>query len=227
MQWIHHYQLFLFDFDGLLVNTEFLHFQAYMRMCAKRNFLLNWSFERYSQIAHHSATGLSEQIYSYFPALYAQESRWEVLYEEKKQAFLELIQEGSVQLMPGAQELLAQIKQAHIPCCVVTHSPLSLIQSIRKQLPVLNDIPYWITRENYSQPKPHSECYQLAIKQLAKIGDRIIGFEDSPRGLKALLGTEATPLLVCPPTYAYVKEERPKHVKYYSSLAAITDANPP
>ena len=32
MRWISEYQLFLFDLDGLLVNTEELHYQAYKNM---------------------------------------------------------------------------------------------------------------------------------------------------------------------------------------------------
>ena len=35
MDWIKKYQLFLFDFDGLLVNTEEMHFLAYKQMCEK------------------------------------------------------------------------------------------------------------------------------------------------------------------------------------------------
>ena len=40
MEWIHHYQLILFDLDGLLVNTEQLHYQAYKNMLQARGFSL-------------------------------------------------------------------------------------------------------------------------------------------------------------------------------------------
>ena len=198
MQWIYKYQLFLFDFDGLLVDTESLHYQAYINMCAQRGCNLTWSFHRYSEAAHHESTGLRDQIYAEFPQLKAQEPDWKILYEEKKKIFLDLLENGMVPLLPGARELLLSLQEANINRCVVTHSASSLIEKIRKQNPILDTIPHWIKREDYTHPKPHSDSYQTAIKRLAKKEDRIIGFEDSPRGLNALLGTESNAGLSLP-----------------------------
>src|ERR1700722_3484515 len=101
MQWIHQYQLFLFDFDGLLVNTEEIHYLAYKKMFSDRGIHLNWSFSRYCQAAHYQAEGLRDQVYAEFPQLHVMEPDWKVLYAEKKRAVLALINEGAVQLMPG------------------------------------------------------------------------------------------------------------------------------
>lgn len=227
MQWIHQYQLFLFDFDGLLVNTEEIHYQAYIKMCADRGFNLTWTFNRYSDAAHHSATALQEQLYAQFPDLKAQEPNWNVLYEEKKAAFLYLVQEGAAHLMPGVHPLLLALDEANIKRCVVTHSPTPLVNLIREQNPILNTIPNWITREHYNYPKPHPECYLIAIQKLSKPTDQIIGFEDSPRGLKALLETTAKAVLVCPPDYPYVPKLIAESITYYPSFTAITDQNHP
>lgn len=227
MQWINRYQLFLFDFDGLLVNTEHIHYQAYLTMCARRGYSLKWSFYRYSDAAHHKATDLRDQIYAEFPALQAEEPSWSVLYEEKKQIFIDLVNEGAVHLMSGAADILKALQEANINRAVVTHSALALIHLIRQQNPLLNTIPHWITREHYTIPKPHPECYQKAISLLAKPGDRIIGFEDSPRGLNALMETEATPILICPPDSPYLQNLLKEGIRYYPSFTAITDQNPP
>lgn len=227
MQWIHQYQLFLFDFDGLLVNTESLHFQAYQRMCAARGFPLNWSFDRYSDAAHHHATGLRDRIYAEFPALQAQEPDWNILYAEKKKAFLNLLKEGAAELMPGAADLLLALKEADIKRCVVTHSSITLIQTIRHQNPILDSIPHWLTREDYSNPKPDPECYQTAIKRLAQNGEQVIGFEDSPRGLNALLQTSAKPVLICPQDSPYLKHLLKNELAYYPSFTAINDNDHP
>jgi len=226
MQWISHYQLFLFDFDGLLVNTEHLHYQAYQTMCTQRGYHLDWDFHRYSQAAHHNATDLRDQIYQAFPALQAEEPQWSILYEEKKQAFVSLIKKGAAQLMPGVAILLSALQDAAIKSCVVTHSPTLLIHLIRQQHAILNTIPHWITREDYSHPKPHPECYELAIQRFASSTDQVIGFEDSPRGLKALSATRATPVLICPPDSSYL-DKLLDSVIYYHSFTAITDQNAP
>lgn len=227
MRWISHYQLFLFDFDGLLVNTEELHYQAYLNMCAERGFKLNWSFFRYSEAAHHSSSALREQIYAELPELHQMEPNWSVLYEEKKEALLKLIHQGSAHLMPGVADLLQALNRANINRCVVTHSLNTLIHPIREQNPILNTIPHWVTREDYAIPKPDPECYRVAISRYAKEGDRIIGFEDSPRGFNALMGTRATPVLICPRDYPYLAKLLESKINYYPSFSDITDENNP
>lgn len=230
MQWIFQYQLFLFDFDGLLVDTERLHYQAYINMCAQRGFQLNWNFHRYSEAAHHQATDLRDQIYAEFPNLQAIEPDWQVLYEEKKRHFLDLIENrGAHLLLPGVADLLLALQEANIKRCVVTHSATSLIKSIRQQNPILDAIPYWITREDYTHPKPHPQSYQIAIAKLAQPHEHIIGFEDSPRGLQALLGTKAKPILICPADSPYLKKilHLHPHVRYYPDFTKIHDQNAP
>ena len=37
------YQLFLFDLDGLLVDTERFHYEAYVEMGLKYGFCIDWS----------------------------------------------------------------------------------------------------------------------------------------------------------------------------------------
>lgn len=229
MDWILHYSLFLFDFDGLLADTENLHYQAYIEMCARHGFCLDWSFKRYTEAAHNLPTDLRDQIYAKFPALQAKEGDWRVLYEEKKQIFLELLENKAVPLMPGAANLLAALEDKGILACVVTHSPLSLIMKIRRQNPILETIPHWITREDYTHAKPSPECYQIAMAKFAKSGEKAIGFEDSARGLQALLGTEAKPVFICQEDSFYLDDmlrQYPK-VRHYPALSSIDDSNPP
>lgn len=221
LAWIERYHLFLFDFDGLLVNTEELHYLAYGKMCQERQIALEWSFAQYCRIAHYSAHGLREQLYLQYPDLYRQEPIWEVLYQEKQQWVLKLLQEGAVQLMPGVAELLKGLSQAKIPCCVVTHSPNDLVEAVRNQHPLLNSIGHWLTRDHYTHPKPHPECYLKAIDTLAGPQDRIIGFEDTPRGLKALMATRAEATLICSVDYPEIADFVAQGARHYSSLSSI------
>ncbi|MBS0626080.1 MAG: HAD family phosphatase [Verrucomicrobia bacterium] len=194
MKWIDDFQLFLFDFDGLLVNTEHLHFQAYVDMMAGQGFVLNWSFAQFCEVAHLNSTALREALYAQFPGL---DPNWEPLYAKKKRLYLELLASGKVELMPGAAELLKALEKKGIRRCVATNSFLEQIELIRSQVPILKSVPHWITRELYSKAKPDPECYLKAIQLYGKVGDRIIGFEDSVRGIQALRQTPALPVLIC------------------------------
>jgi beta-phosphoglucomutase len=219
MDWLQQYQLFLFDFDGLLVNTEEIHYLAYKQMCAAREVDFSWDFNRYCQAAHYDAHALKNQIYVEFPALYDQEPNWDILYAEKKEELRKLFQTGAVRLMPGVDKMLKYLQDNSIPRCVVTHSPDDLVGLVRKQNPILNTIPNWITREQYSQPKPHPECYQKAISTFAKPMDRVVGFEDTPRGLWSLLGTNrAKAILVCEANYPEIPEFISKGVCHFRSF---------
>lgn len=221
MEWIHKYQLFLFDFDGLLVNTEEIHYLAYKQMLAARNINFNWSFERYCEAAHYEANALQIQLYEQFPSLKQQEPNWSVLYQEKKDALRSLFINGAVQMMPGAASLLSTLEEADIKRCVVTHSPDDLVGIIRQQHPILNTIPFWITREHYKEPKPNSECYIKAIELLAEPNDQIIGFEDTPRGVKALSGTKAKPVIICQAAYPELPAFIKTGVQHFSSFEEI------
>lgn len=223
MHWIHSFDLFLFDFDGLLVNTEWLHYEAYKKMCADRGFVLDWDFPRYIEAAHYRAEGLQEQIYEKFPELKASEPDWSVLYEEKRKALVHLYRSEPIPLMEGVEKLLLALKKADIPRSVVTHSDRDLVKIIREKNPVLDTIPYWTVREDYSEPKPSPECYLSAIEKLAKPGDKAIGFEDTPRGLTALLGSRATAIMVTKMHYPEMEEFRKRGVPIYSSFSDLLE----
>ena len=220
--WIDEFQLFLFDFDGLLVNTEKIHFEAYQKVCSSKGLSLSWSFSKYCSLAHTSSTGLRNQIYEEFPVLKKKMPNWEMFYMEKKQAYMELIKERSVELMPGAEMILTMLKKLQKKRCVVTNSPKEQVDYICKKQPILNTIPIWFTREDYKNPKPDPDSYLTAINRLASHGDKIIGFEDSLRGIQALLKTPAHPIIICQPNTPGLKKLLDSTtVTHYESLNKI------
>jgi HAD superfamily hydrolase (TIGR01509 family) len=218
MKWIRDFQLFLFDFDGLLVNTEHLHYQAYVNMLARRGYTVDWSFLRFCELAHYNADALREQIYVEFPDI---EPNWDILYGEKKRLYFELLTSGKVELMPGVEKLLRALEKEKIRRCVATNSLLEQIQLLRSQHAVLKTIPHWITREDYANPKPHPECYLRAIQLYGKAGDKIIGFEDSVRGLQALRQTPALPVLICPSHHPLLEIATEGGVVHFESFEDI------
>lgn len=217
MEWIQNYQLFLFDLDGLLVNTESLHYLAYKMMLQSRGYQLPWNFQRYCMTAHYHSDRIEKELLEIFPSLYDAGDSWEKLYAEKKNFIANLLKQGTC-LMPGVQSLLTQLEAHHIPCCVVTHSADELVSIIRQQHPILDRIPFWVTRHQYTHPKPHPECYFRAIEKYAKPTDQVIGFEDSPRGLKALMETRAKPILICEVDYPEIPEFIKKGATHHKTL---------
>ncbi len=223
MQWIHEYQLFLFDFDGLLVNTENIQFQAYKDMCSRWGYDLNWSFSTYCSYAHSPNTeALRDALWDTFPGLQEKELLWSVLYAEKKRRYEELLSLSKIELMPGVERLLRELQKANIARCVVTNSTKIQTDLIKHTLPPLKTIPHWITREDFLESKPSPEGYLRAISLYGKKGGRIIGFEDAPRGIAALQQTPATIVMISslPPE---ILGSFSKEVILYASLEDIPD----
>lgn len=221
MDWIKNYDLFLFDFDGLLVNTEELHYLAYKEMMRARGICFTWSFERYCSSAHYATSTFRNDLFKDFPELAVQDPSWTYLYQEKQAVIQELLKEGAVQLMPGVEKLLTSLQKDRISTCVVTHSPEELVSIIKNQHEVLRQIPYWVTRHDYINPKPNPECYKLAIERYGKVGGRVIGFEDTPRGLSALLGSGVEAILITKIPYIEISEFLEQGARHYDSFLVM------
>lgn len=218
MDWVSNFQLFLFDFDGLLVNTEHLHFAAYCQMLENRGCKVDWDFHQFCQLAHLNSEILRERIYQEFPEV---EPDFRVLYAEKKKIYQELIAHGKLSLMPGSEKLLLELQKRAIRRCVVTNSPLEQISLIRSKIPALQTIEHWITREDYSKPKPDPECYLKAIALYGKPEDKVIGFEDSIRGVKALQNTKALSCLICSEDHPLLEMALNLNVLHFRSLEEV------
>ena len=198
MRWLKDFQFFLFDMDGLLVNTEILHYQAYIEMLHRRGYKLEWTFLKYLEIAHLDDDNLRNSIYMLFPKLFEDEPNWNFLRGVKNKIYLQLLASSKVELMEGVEDLLKKLNEKKINSCVVTNSSKQMTDLIIAKQPLLKTIPHYITREDYIHPKPDPECYLRAIELYSKKGDRIIGFEDSLRGLKALMKTPSICILIDP-----------------------------
>lgn len=223
MRWIEDYDLFLFDFDGLLVNSEPLHYQAYVNLCEKFGEELEWGFNEFCHMAHTSAFNIQRSFQDRFPDMIEKAGGWSVLYSVKKQEYLKILQSADIELMQGVEPLLEKLQEKQIPRCVVTNSPLEQTKIIRARIKKLDTIPNWITREDYEKPKPDPECYEMAIRLHGKDAQKIIGFEDSLRGLKALMGTKAQPVLICSPDHPQMNATIDSNVLHFSTFDEIPE----
>lgn len=221
MNWIDQYQVFLFDFDGLLVDTEGVHFEAYKELCRQKGFVLEWSFEQFCEEAHQKAMGIWEGLRRQFPQMFELGVTKEALYEEKKNIYLDLLQHAFLELMPGAKEILEQLEKLDKKRAVVTNSPLQHIQIIQKRIPLLQSIPLWVTREDYKEPKPSPEGYLKAIDFFKESKEKVIGFEDSFKGIQALLKAGVKAVLICPSHLSHVSLSVSLGAQHFLSLNLV------
>lgn len=219
--WLLQYQGFFFDFDGLLVDTEYLHFQSYQQMLRSKGFSLPWDFTTYCKYAHQETSVFSKAIYALFPLLHNLESNWMILREEKQTIYQELIVKGFAKAMPGAQKLLQYLKTHQKLCYVVSNCTKAQAAAIHHYLPFLDCIDEWITRESYASPKPSADGYLLALEKSKLKSQLTIGFEDSTKGLEALKKTPIRPILIVPSCYPEPPPHLVANITVFDSLEKL------
>lgn len=186
-------ELLLFDLDGLLVDTEVFHWQAYRATCEKLGGSLPWSFQKYLALSGKSATAIEEQLRLEQPILFHGRT-WNDLYVEKKRQLESILATKPIPLMPGVEPFIAA--HSHKPMAVVTNSPKAFTELVMRNHPFLANISCWVYREKYKAPKPSPEGYLCACREKGTPPHNAVGFEDSLRGVEALLAAGCTPILV-------------------------------
>ena len=210
------FDAFFFDFDGLLVDTEPLHYRAYQKMLATRDLTLPWDFSTYCHYAHQKTEVFAEAMFLLFPSLKKEQPDWMVLREEKVAIYQALLMTESIDLMAGVECILQFLAHHNKSMYVVTNATRSQIEAIRPQHEVLKLIKGWIAREDYLHSKPAPDGYLKAIEMHGPC--RGIGFEDAIRGIQALKATPLTPVLILPNNYPQPNFKELDQVYVFSSF---------
>lgn len=117
---------------------------------------------------------------------------------------------------PGARQLLKELREARIPCALVTMSWTPLAMAIVKRLPK-GTFAEVITGDDVTAGKPDPEPYEEAARRLGVDPGDCIAIEDSPTGVRSAVTagcqTIAVPNVVDLP--------RSKEYDLVSSLAAV------
>lgn len=160
----HNYNLYncfiLIDLDGTIINSETQHYECY-------NELIGLSKEEFEIKNQHNDFNYDTNI----------KTKKDLLFKTKIK---------QIKLMDGAFEFLTYILDNNINYCIVTNTNSENVELYKKHIPILNTFTNWISKNDYINKKPSSDCYQLAIEKFYKNEQFIIGIENTVAGYKAL-----------------------------------------
>ena len=154
----------VFDFDGVIVDSERLHYEAFVAIA--RGFELNFTYETYVQqyIGFDDRDAframLSEQGHR------ADEGRISALCCQKGQLFKDIIAKG-VHMYPGVLEMIERAA-ATMPLAIASGASRKDIALILDKLALCGCFDPVISADDVSRSKPDPETYVAAVRGLAQ-----------------------------------------------------------
>jgi HAD superfamily hydrolase (TIGR01509 family) len=179
----------VFDFDGLMFNTEEIFNLSGKELLRRRGkemtpAILSMMMGRRSDEAFPmmiEALGLTED-----PS---------VLRAEERAIFHDMLWKH-VAPMPGLLELLAHIDSRGLPKGVATSSRRPYIESLLGHFKLIDRFPVTLTAEDVTQGKPHPEIYLTAASRIGVEPGEMLVLEDSEMGTRAAAAAGAVAVSV-------------------------------
>jgi HAD superfamily hydrolase (TIGR01509 family) len=168
-------QAVLWDMDGTLVDTEQYWIAAEYRLV--ESFGGTWSDQHAEALLGNPLLVSARYI--------AKHGGVDLPPEQIVDRLLEDVLAETVKLTswrPGVVRLLAELREASVPCAMVTMSYQNLAEAVARKLPA-GTFDTLVTGDQLRKGKPDPEAYLTAAERLGVEPSRCVAIEDSPTGI--------------------------------------------
>ena len=163
----------LFDFDGVLMDTE----SQYSRFWDETG-------RKFVNIEGFGSIIKGQTLNQIFAKHFAGHSEEELRAIED--AINDFEKEMTYEFIPGAREFLLELKKVGIPTAIVTSSNNTKMSQVYKAHPQLHTmVDAILTSEHFTRSKPDPECFLKGMEVLGGTPGTTVVFEDSIHGLTA------------------------------------------
>jgi beta-phosphoglucomutase len=214
----------IFDFDGVIVDTEPLHYKAFQRILEPQGLGFSWQEYIETYMGFDDRDAFREAYTSKGKPLDSAELGR--LVAEKAIVFQDVIQDG-VTAYPGVVELIKKLNIINIPMAICSGALLSDIVPILTLLGISNCFQIIVTADDVSKSKPDPECYRLAYEKVRKHWPDIeitlsstVAIEDTPAGIQSATGASLKVIAV---TNSYAAENLQMAAITVKSLSCLID----
>ena len=171
----------LFDFDGVIADTENIHVAAWERTFASMGREVP---------AEVCARSVEEDDRAFLKSVFAEtgvtDGDIEGWVKRKQAATLEMLQ-AYPRIYPGFQELVKAL-QGKVALVVVSGTWRENVMVVLKSAAVESAFSLVVTKEDVKKSKPDPAIYRFALKTLGLEPQEVLALEDSPTGLAAAKG---------------------------------------
>ncbi|MEA4812834.1 MAG: HAD-IA family hydrolase [Anaerolineaceae bacterium] len=175
-------QALIFDFDGLILDTESVEVEVFKQEFAKLG--LHFDLQAYLKIVGSSA----EEGYNPW-AFYAEATGGKYTTAEARRFFDHLTIQAldSTTPMEGVLELIDEAKASGLLLAVGSSSPASWVLPKLEKLGILSRFDTVVTRDDVSSAKPSPEIFLTVLERLKVLPQHALVLEDSKNGCLAAL----------------------------------------
>lgn len=197
----------IFDCDGILVNTEPLHYRAFQEVLVPLG--LGHDFNKYMAryIGFDDRDAFIEAFGS--AGLPMDEVLLGQLVKAKEQALREIVAQG-LDTFPGVVELVRDLASHGVPLAVASGALRVEVRHFIESLGLRELFSVIVAADDVAKSKPDPETYLVALDQLGKELDdlsvdpgRVIAIEDTPAGIRS---AKAAGLYVIAVTNSFPRE---------------------
>lgn len=173
----------IFDFDGLILDTEGPDYQSWQELYREYGFQLPmelWS----SCIGLGTAdSDLIFNPFTYLEELLGQKLNHDQIRAQRRKRYYELIETRNLQ--PGVKEYLEDAKKLGLKLGVASSSSYEWVSGHLTRLGVIGYFESIKNANDLIPSKPEPDVYLAVLQSLNVKADQVIAFEDSPNGILA------------------------------------------
>jgi beta-phosphoglucomutase len=212
-------QAVVFDFDGVIVDTEPLHYKAFQEILVPLG--LGYTWQEY--VDHYMGFDDRDAFREAFDVAKRplDEQELKKLIQAKADAFVAIVSAG-VPPYAGVVELIKSIS-GNVPLALCSGALRSDIDPVLGQLGLSEAFDAIVTAEEVAASKPDPESYRLAVKRLQALFPEIdpasaLAIEDTPAGITSATGAGLKVLAV---TNSYPADRLQGACRVVESLAGV------
>lgn len=192
----------IFDFDGLIIDTESAIYQSWRELYASHGHEL--TIERWSLCVGTDFSSVYDPKRE-LEQLTDRTFDWVALDRDVFDRVNTLLQ--GFDALPGVRERLAEARELGLPCSIASSSPLTWISKHLTQLDLHSQFVNVTCRDHVERIKPHPDLFQDAARKLGVGPDEVVIFEDSLNGLRAARAAGMKCVVVPGPTTQHLDFE--------------------
>ena len=205
----------VFDFDGVIVNTEPLHHAAFCEVL--RPLGVDFTWEQYVShfLGFDDRDAISEAFRKAGREIGAGPLRH--LIDAKAAAFERLAAERGAEPYPGVESLIRRLSGA-VPLALCSGALRRDVEPILRRLALWDRFGVMVTADEVAASKPDPVSYALAVERLSAaypdrgiVPPRCVAIEDTPAGIEAARGA-GLKVLALPNSYDRARLRTAHHI---------------